>query len=268
MLPIFEDELSVAEICDRWARASDSTESWHDILAFLEGAWWRGEINWVSGVTCLELLKHMFNWARKHDPGRIVFVTQEDPGPPRGEELPDGGLRLNDDELHRVRIVVPSYDPETWSEASCASTFQALAKTPSSKYYPDRTPGFLSMKLAYPEFVQLLTKHEIDLPKFWRAQLENAPLAKQAPGSAVQSFRKDPSAVASDRPKRGPKPTKLKGVQEAMKRDIQTGKLTVDSLRAMREKQLAGPYGVSRDTARKARNAVLSEFVENSNHDK
>ena len=36
----------------------------------------------------------------------------------------------------------------------------------------------------------------------------------------------------------------------------------------MLEKDLAQTYGVSRDTARKARNDVLSEFVENSIRDK
>ena len=53
-----------------------------------------------------------------------------------------------------------------------------------------------------------------------------------------------------------------------MKCDIQAGKLTVASLRAMLEKNLAETYEVSRDTARKARAAVLSEFVENSTCDK
>jgi DNA-binding FadR family transcriptional regulator len=37
---------------------------------------------------------------------------------------------------------------------------------------------------------------------------------------------------------------------------------TVDVLRAMPEKELADRYGVSRDTARKARNDVLRSIVE------
>jgi DNA-binding GntR family transcriptional regulator len=58
---------------------------------------------------------------------------------------------------------------------------------------------------------------------------------------------------------------KLEQVKEAMERDIQEGRQTADSLRTMLEKNLAGTYGVSRDTARKARVTVLSELVENSN---
>ena len=53
-----------------------------------------------------------------------------------------------------------------------------------------------------------------------------------------------------------------------MRGDIQEGRQTAESLREMLEKDLETTYGVSRDTARKARTAVLSEFVENSNRDK
>src|SRR5262245_55719123 len=84
----------------------------------------------------------------------------------------------------------------------------------------------------------------------------------------AQPSRKDSSAVASDMRKRGRNPIKKNQVKEAMKRDIQAGTFTDASLRAMLEKTLADKYGVSRDTARKARDAVLSEIVENSNRDK
>jgi hypothetical protein len=267
MFPIFGEKLSVYEICDRWSQ--ESTESWDDILTFLEGAWWRGEIRWESGATRLELLKHMFNWARDHGPARIVFVTRED-ATLKGDEQPDGGLIFNVDDLQRPRIIVPSHDPDTWSEASCASAFEALAEKPSKKYYPERSPGFLAMKLAYTAFVQLLTALGTDLPKFWKLPIQKAASVKQAPDAdgAGQPSREQSSAVASDMRKRGRSPIKLKRVTEAMKCDIQAGKLTVASLRAMLEKNLAETYEVSRDTARKARAAVLSEFVENSTCDK
>jgi DNA-binding GntR family transcriptional regulator len=45
-----------------------------------------------------------------------------------------------------------------------------------------------------------------------------------------------------------------------MMNDIQQGLFTVAQLEDMREKNLDEKYGVSRDTARKARNAVLSEL--------
>jgi Bacterial regulatory proteins, gntR family len=68
--------------------------------------------------------------------------------------------------------------------------------------------------------------------------------------------------------KRGPKPETLQRVVEAMRCDIKSGQYTAASLGTMLEKNLAERYGVSRDTARKARAMVLSKIVENSNHRK
>ena len=59
---------------------------------------------------------------------------------------------------------------------------------------------------------------------------------------------------------RGPRPAKLDATKAAMLEDTRGGKLTEFELRDMREKVLASRYRVSRDTARKARRAVLSEF--------
>jgi hypothetical protein len=59
---------------------------------------------------------------------------------------------------------------------------------------------------------------------------------------------------------RGRKAKKLDQVKETMREDVRLGRETPDGLRNMLEKDLAAKYGVSRDTARKARDAVLSEL--------
>jgi hypothetical protein len=46
-----------------------------------------------------------------------------------------------------------------------------------------------------------------------------------------------------------------------MRRDIAEGRHTPESLDAMLEKQMVAQYGASRDTCRKARTNVLSEFI-------
>jgi hypothetical protein len=92
----------------------------------------------------------------------------------------------------------------------------------------------------------------------WLAEL---PTANPPPPPAAPHAR---SGIASYRRKRGRKPVKFERVKEAMRRDIAEGRQLEDML----EKELAHIYGVSRDTARKARIAVLSEYVENSNSDK
>ena len=68
-----------------------------------------------------------------------------------------------------------------------------------------------------------------------------------------------PVPAHSARP-RGRRSKKLDQVKEAMREAIRLGQKTPDGLRDMLEKDLAAGYGVSRDTARRARDAVLSEM--------
>jgi hypothetical protein len=60
--------------------------------------------------------------------------------------------------------------------------------------------------------------------------------------------------------RRGPRPVKFERAKNAMKDELKMGRRTVDDLENMLEKDLAAEYGVSRETARKARNAVLLEM--------
>jgi hypothetical protein len=70
-----------------------------------------------------------------------------------------------------------------------------------------------------------------------------------------------PSAAESNlKRQRGPKPNKLKQVKEAMRNDIRQGRRTLAELSSMLEKDLTAEYGVSRDTARKARVGICREF--------
>ena len=60
--------------------------------------------------------------------------------------------------------------------------------------------------------------------------------------------------------RRGARPLKFEQTRNAMTEDIQQGRRTLEGLANMLEKNLTETYNVSRDTARKARNAVLQEF--------
>ena len=120
-------------------------------------------------------------------------------------------------------------------------------------------------------FQRWLAKHHLPAspPRFEAtpSARSRTSLSVLLPGGGQPSVR-EPSPAVSDVRKRGRRPNKLEQVKEAMRRDIRERRQTPDSLSAMLEKTLAGTYKVSRDTARKARAAVLSEFGENSNHDK
>jgi Bacterial regulatory proteins, gntR family len=76
------------------------------------------------------------------------------------------------------------------------------------------------------------------------------------------------AAKGGPKRKRGTPPEKLEATKAAMRQDIKSGLLTCEGLQAMREKNLEARYGVSRCTARTARNDVESEFVEKCKSDK
>jgi hypothetical protein len=67
-----------------------------------------------------------------------------------------------------------------------------------------------------------------------------------------------PAPGEAPRARRGPRSGKRENTVAAMRQDLRENKLTAALLGAMREKQLAARYCVSRDTARKARRDVLS----------
>jgi len=78
-------------------------------------------------------------------------------------------------------------------------------------------------------------------------------------GSRSTAGPRKPGAVGSERP-RGPRPQKFEQTRDAMRNDIQQKRYTAAQLENMLEKDLSATYGVSRDTARKARDAVLLEL--------
>jgi hypothetical protein len=120
---------------------------------------------------------------------------------------------------------------------------------------------------------QWFERHRLPLPPWFarsaRRFTPDTPATPQLPSHIAdrKASPKESSRVSRER-KRGRRPTKRARAMEAMRGDIRDGRQSASSLHAMLEKELAATYGVSRDTARKARSAVLSEFVENSNCDK
>lgn len=67
---------------------------------------------------------------------------------------------------------------------------------------------------------------------------------------------------------RGPRPNKRAGVIAKMRRDIEEDRVSRENLKGMKEEAMASNYGVSRDTARKARLVVLDESLGDSTRDK
>ena len=90
-----------------------------------------------------------------------------------------------------------------------------------------------------------------------------SPLALESQEMPVGSGRRStagPRKSGGPGRHRGVRPQKFEQTKEAMRNDLQQGRITVAQLEDMLEKNLATKYRISRDTARKARNAVLSEL--------
>jgi hypothetical protein len=79
-----------------------------------------------------------------------------------------------------------------------------------------------------------------------------------------KSVRSPTSTAAAQGRPRGRRPEKFERTVAAIRNNLQQRSLTVAILNKMREKELAAEYGVSRDTARKARDAILSELGKGS----
>ena len=67
-----------------------------------------------------------------------------------------------------------------------------------------------------------------------------------------------PASGKLPRGKRGPRSGKRENAAAAILKDLEDKALRIAAVKAMPEKELAARYGVSRDTARKARHDALS----------
>jgi Bacterial regulatory proteins, gntR family len=101
----------------------------------------------------------------------------------------------------------------------------------------------------------------------WRTtgQMRPGPVAPQPTQRGRPEWFQDaafaaavPASGQPSRGKRGPKSGKRENTAAAIRKDLRDQALTATALGDMPEKELAARYGVSRDTARKARHDALS----------
>jgi hypothetical protein len=109
------------------------------------------------------------------------------------------------------------------------------------------------MKEAVLAFAQ---RHALPPPSWWRNEAE--PTTGQ--GNSTETAASLSGAISQGpTPRCVRKAPKLEAVKQRMRAEIQRNELTTLDLGNMLEKELAEKYRVSRDTARKARYAVLSD---------
>jgi hypothetical protein len=94
------------------------------------------------------------------------------------------------------------------------------------------------------------------IPLSWWTGPDHSTDAITSPLTARDATEVSIAPPSAAKKKRGRKPTKLTATVDKMRDDIQSGRISAAELSDMSEKVLAGRYGVSRDTARKARHTM------------
>jgi hypothetical protein len=162
--------------------------------------------------------------------------------------LDDSGP-LREDQRSGLRLITP----ENKAGIINGQDVRNLLNTGSISWVSDR---ILVMKEAVLDFAR---RHELPRPSWWT---DGTSLSADAAVTTkdARSVAASPTPVPRRLARlRGRKPKKLDQVKEAIREDIRRGRLTPVALGDMLEKNLEDRYGVSRDTARKARDAILSE---------
>ena len=253
-----EKSLTLFQIADDWSREIQPARSLDELLNELVAAWWRGELHAASGPTRLKLLRALFKTSR----AEIPFWVEGEDAPQTSWELPDGGVEV----LIFPVLPIPSSQPEAWTDEECAAAYEAIAE-----HWRDSCFNLISplvtggISVFEPSFAQWIAACGHTPPEFWRRPQPHSINPAPAPVSAVGSDVSTPSKLPHR--KRGPVPATLLRVKNGMYGEVRSGKMNIEQLMSLTEDSLAAQYGVSRDTIRRAKKAISTEIVEDTNLD-
>jgi len=188
MFPIPDNELSIPQIADYWAREIRPPASPAELQILLEKAWWRGELV-GAGVFRLTLLRGFHQICRSE----FVFLTDEEPM--LLEECSDGG-RLVDP---RPRVPIPPSPTEAWTDAECAPAYKVIAEdwggtNISEEVMATFAPMLGAQQLTRDEFLQWIATRGYYRPTFWGnngdAGSRVVPVSPNAAGAAQVTLRR------------------------------------------------------------------------------
>jgi hypothetical protein len=227
MFPLQETELSIAQIADYWSREIKASAT--EIQTDIEKGLWRGEI--------LRFRRRRRDW------------------------------------LHSVEwyLLWPPGDPASWSDHDLESIYATIAKywgaPPAEIVCAVNENPIHDVVLTRTEFFQWISARGYALPTFWGpwtsedgdARSSGIAASPALPELTTSDALAPPRGSAISEIRRGPRPWKRTDVMDRMRVALESGKLTRKQLQEMPEKTMEAEYGVSRDTARKARNEVLGK---------
>jgi hypothetical protein len=184
MLPRREAELPLSEIAKFWQREIVPQVTSDEALDALVKAFWRGLFDTPGDnrVTRLAVLRELYGHAETNDTLRLVGA-----GARASQEttLPDGSVEVD----LRPIIPLPAGPPETWTDATCADAYAALAKTSIDDLPRDIAKAVGAKPVRFEQFCAFVkAKYPEHFPlAFWK------PSGKQTSGAEQEEVASEPS---------------------------------------------------------------------------
>ena len=201
MFPIpSERKLSVVEIANYWSREIEPSASPQELRDVIGKAWWCGELIAANGSSRLSVLRGYYSRSAHFVAFAIPDVQEAPQWMPNGE----GEMEL----VRPLRVPLPNANPDTWTEANCASAFDAIADQWKEAMISPSALIFLDIVLTSKEFFQWVDAIGYRRPSFWANALERndqptdntAPIADALERSDQPSDNTVPIIVISKEP--------------------------------------------------------------------
>ena len=166
MFPIpSERKLSVFEIAKYWSGEIEPPASAQDLRDVISKAWWCGELIAANGSSRLSTLRGYYSLSAHFIAFAIPDIQEAPQWMPNGE----GEIEL----VRPLRVPLPNADPDTWTEANCASAFDALADQWNEAMISPYLI-LLDIVLTSKEFFQWVDAIGYRRPSFWANALERS----------------------------------------------------------------------------------------------
>jgi hypothetical protein len=260
------DQRSFAEIANYWSKIA--REPPETMLCALVSAFWRGEFE-RDGKSMVFALLPPNSVHTERSPGNYAFSD--------GNVVKVGkdlcSYVTAEREMHQLfrRQVAGALSAMSecipWPWDGSDDGLVGFSIIPWQKWPPDmRRCWYSEWRTRREDFVEWYSTSRLHftapIEQFWPPRpnrYDDHEHRSDPTSKSADTAPKVPAADMMSARGRGRRPVKLEHTTTEMRKDIEKKQYSLQDLRGMLEKELAARYGVSRDTARKARNAILSE---------
>ena len=212
MFPIPSDrKLSVVAVAEYWSREITPPASAQDLRDTMGKAWWRGELVATNGSSRLSVLRGYYSRSARF----IACVIPDVEEPPQWTPVDEEVIEF----VRPLRVPLPNAKPETWTEAGCAPSFDAIAEQWKEAVISQSAPLLLDIVLTSSEFFQWVDACDYKRPTFWSPPHDaSPPLDRKAllEEQSEQGGRLDSAIPTIEVTKLQPKTTKSRAAWQAI----------------------------------------------------